>query len=301
MDWNHLKVFFAVTEIGSFSGTARALGMSQSAISRQILNLEEDMGAILFRRTPSGLELTEPGEELRAAVDDMSSRAALATQWINEFRETPEGPLKITTSVAFGSAWLSARISRFLKAYPDISVSLLLIDNVELDLKKAEANVAIRFRLPEQQDLIQRKLMDVRYHIFASKEYLDEYGTPKTAADLDDHKILVYGEDFPAPIDNINWLLTVGREEKGPRVPILTVNSIQAIVRAVMRGVGIAALPYYLSEEYPELVEILGDLNGPNFSVYFVYPEEMRNAKRINVLRDFLLAEVDEDRKNRKC
>jgi len=298
MDWNQLRVFSTVAEVGSFTGAGKALGLSQSAVSRQIAALEATLGVMLFRRHASGIEMTEPGIELQEAVTDMSSRLALATGRINEYREMPEGPLRITTSLTFGSAWLSARMNQFLETYPDISVSLLLVDNLELDLSKGQADVAIRFSRPTDLNLVLRKLMSIRYHVFASSDYLKINGTPKTAADLDNFRLIVYGDEVPAPVDNINWLLNAGRPDGEPRTPALRVNSIHGIYRAVLSGLGIAALPYYLSQESAELNEILPDLEGPTIEAYFVYPQELRHSKRIEVLRDFLLGEVGADRKN---
>ena len=297
MDWNQLRVFSTVAEVGSFTGAGKALGLSQSAVSRQIAALEANLGVMLFRRHASGIEMTEPGIELQKAVSDMSSRLALATGRINEYREMPEGPLRITTSLTFGSAWLSARMNQFLETYPDISVSLLLVDNLELDLSKGQADVAIRFSRPTDLNLVLRKLMSIRYHVFASSDYLEINGTPKTAADLDNFRLIVYGDEVPAPVDNINWLLNAGRPDGEPRTPALRVNSIHGIYRAVLSGLGIAALPYYLSQESSELKEILPDLEGPTIEAYFVYPQELRHSKRIEVLRDFLLDEVGADRK----
>lgn len=292
MDWNQLRVFATVADVGSFTGAGKVLNLSQSAVSRQIGALEAALGVMLFRRHASGIMLTEPGAELQAAVQDMSSRLALALGRINEYRERPEGPLRITTSATFGSAWLSARMNHFLAQYPDISVSLLLVDNLELDLSQGQADVATRFDRQTQPNLVQRKLMTIHYHVFAAQEYLDEHGVPKTPADLEGHKLIVYGDDVQAPVNDINWLLAAGRPAGEPREPALRVNSVYGIYRAVRSGLGIAALPYYLSEEAPNLVEILPQTTGPSIDAYLVYPEELRHSKRIDVLRDFLLAEV---------
>lgn len=300
MDWNQLRVFATVAEVGSFTGAGKVLNLSQSAVSRQIGALEGSLGVMLFRRHASGIMLTEPGIELQAAVQDMSSRLALAMGRINEYREQPEGPLRITSSVTFGSGWLSARMNHFLEQYPDISVSLLLVDNLELDLSQGQADVAIRFERQTQPNLVQRKLMTIHYHVFASTAYLEQNGVPKTAADLDRHRLIVYGNDVQAPIRNINWLLREGRPEGDPREPALRVNSVYGIYRAVQSGLGIAALPYYLSEEAPNLVQILPDATGPSIDAFFVYPEELRHSKRIDVLRDFLLDEVKAYKSNLK-
>ena len=292
MDWNQLRVFATVAEVGSFTGAGKVLNLSQSAVSRQIGALEAALGVMLFRRHASGIILTEPGTELQGAVQDMSSRLALALGRINEYREQPEGPLRITSSVTFGSGWLSARMNHFVEQYPDVAVSLLLVDNLELDLSQGQADVAIRFDRQTQPNLVQRKLMTIHYHIFASSEYLAESGTPTTLDDLDSHRLIVYGADVQAPVENINWLLSAGRPKDDPREPALQVNSVYGIYRAVRSGLGIAALPYYLSEEAPNLVELLPQITGPSIDAYFVYPEELRHSKRIDVLREFLLSEV---------
>ena len=299
MDWDRLRVFLAVTEAGSFTGAGRALGLSQSAVSRQMIALEETLGASLFHRHARGLVLTEPGEDFHHVVRDMAEKLALARARINEARERPEGPLRITTTVAFGTAWLTARMNNFLALYPDIAVSLVLVDSEELDLSLGQAEVAIRFARQTQPNLVQRPLMSIRYHVFASKDYLAAHGTPETPAELNGHALIVYGDEVPAPIAEINWLLEAGVEPGAPpgarREPALRVNSVYGIYRAVRSGLGVGALPYYMSNEAPDLVEILPELKGPSFAAYFVYPEELRHSKRIAVVRDFLLQEIAED------
>lgn len=294
MDWNQLRVFNTVAEAGSFTRAGKILNLSQSAVSRQIGSLEATLKVPLFHRHPGGIALTEMGEEFHKVVKTCFDQLAIGLARINEFREKPEGPLRITTTVTFGSAWLSSRMNVFHTRCPDISVSLRLVDNVELDLLKGEADVAIRFQPQTQPRLVQRYLMTMRYHVFASQEYLDRHGTPKTASELDRHEIIVYGEDTAAPITDINWLLRAGMSAEGPRAPALCVNSVYGIYRAVRSGLGIAALPYYLSEEGPNLVEILPELNGPTFDVFYVYPEELRHSKRVAMVRDFLVAEAEE-------
>lgn len=295
MDWDRLRIFYAVAQAGSFTRAGKALGLSQSAVSRQIGALERSLNVSLFHRHARGLVLTEQGEKFHDTVREMAAKLAMAQARINESREQPEGPLKITTSVAFGSAWLTSRMNTFHTLYPDVRVTLLLVDNVELDLSLRQADVAIRFAPQRQANLIQRHLMTIRYHVFATKDYLRTHGTPKTPRDLDRHELIVYGEDVPAPIADMNWLLDAGMPAGQRREPALRVNSVYGIYRAVRSGLGVAALPYYMSSESPELVQILPELSGPSFDAYFVYPEELRHAKRVAVVRDFLLRQVKED------
>jgi DNA-binding transcriptional LysR family regulator len=117
---------------------------------------------------------------------------------------------------------------------------------------------------------------------------------PKTAADLDTHKIIVYGEDPRPPFPGVNWLLEAGTKPGHRRLPALMVNNIYAILRAVENGIGIAAFPDYMAHESTKIVQVLPELEGPTYEAYFVYPEELRNSKRIAVFRDFLVRKVAE-------
>ncbi|MEE8352222.1 MAG: LysR family transcriptional regulator [Rhodospirillales bacterium] len=293
MDWDKLRVFHAVAEAGSFTRAGEVLNLSQSAVSRQIGGLEESLEVVLFHRHARGLKLTEPGEHLFRTAHDVFAKLAMAEARIIDNKDSPQGPLKITTTVAFGSIWLTSRIKEFVELYPDIEVSLVLADN-ELDLSMREADAAIRLAPPSQPDLIQRHLMTMRYHVYAAPEYLKGREMPRKPEDLDYHDLIVYGEDAKPPIENLNWLLDAGAKS-GPRKPVLRVNSIYGIFRAVQSGLGIGALPDYMSRQSRNLVEVLPELRGPSIDVFFVYPEEQRNTKRIGVLRDFLVRKMAGD------
>ncbi len=295
MDWDKLRVFHAVAEAGSFTHAAEILNLSASAVSRQISTLEEGLGTSLFHRHARGLILTEQGELLFETVHDVSAKLAMAAARVGDVRENPQGPLTVTTTVAFGSIWLTPRIKEFLELYPEVEVSLVLADS-ELDLSMRQADVAIRMAPPTQPDLIQRRLMTFNYHVYAAPEYLREHGTPKRPKDLDDHKLIVYGDDARPPISSLNWLLEAGRKKGDPRKAVLKVNSIYGIFRAVQSGLGIGALPDYMSREGGTLVEVLDELRGPSIDAFFVYPEELRHSKRIGVFRDFLVRKIAEIR-----
>ena len=291
MDWDKLRIFHAVTEAGSFTHAGERLNLSQSAVSRQISTLEASLKVSLFHRHARGLKPTEQGELLYRTAHDVFAKLAMAEAKITDSKERPTGPLKITSTVAFGSVWLTSRIKKFVNLYPEIDVSVVLADT-ELDLSMREADAAIRMEPPRQPDLIQKHLFNLRYHVFAAPEYLEERGIPQTPQDLDDHDLIVYGDDARPPVVNLNWLLEAGTKDNVKRRPILQVNSIYGIFRAVQSGLGIGALPDYMSREVSNLVELLPELRGPSIDAYFVYPEELRKSKRIVVLRDFLVNEV---------
>ena len=292
MDWDKLRVFHAVAEAGSFTHAGETLNLSQSAVSRQISALEESLHVPLFHRHARGLILTEQGELLYRTAREVFAKLSMTEAMLSESKEHPKGPLKVTATVAFGATWLTPRIREFLSIYPDVRLTLLLDDN-ELDLSMREADIAIRMVPPRQPDLIQRHLMTVRVHLYAHKSYLEKRPAPQTVEELDQHDLIAYPPDSKAPVPNINWLLTVG-DPPAERSPILRVNSLNAIYRAVDSGLGIASVPDYMAENSPDLVRVLPDLAGPRIDAYFVYAEELRHSKRIAVFRDFLVKKVAE-------
>ena len=292
MDWDKLRVFHAVAEAGSFTHAGDTLNLSQSAVSRQISALEEALQVPLFHRHARGLILTEQGEALNRTVREVFAKLAMTEALLTESKEKPAGRLKVTTTVGFGSSWLAPRLQGFLESYPDITMSLLLDDN-DLDLAMREADVAIRMHPPKQPDLVQRHLLAIHWVVCASPEYLKKHGVPQRPEDLDAHKLILFG-DYHPPVQDINWLADAGRRPNNPRRALLEVNSTQAMVLAIRSGLGIGALPDYLIAENQDLVVLLPELKAPKVDVYFVYPEELRNSKRVAVFRDFLLTRLAE-------
>jgi DNA-binding transcriptional LysR family regulator len=155
-----------------------------------------------------------------------------------------------------------------------------------------EADVAIRLRQPTQPDLIQRKLFSVRFHAYASPEYLKRFGSPRNIEDLDQHRVLLLGGMIPAYLQPTRWLVEAGRDTKGSRVPHLTINNVLGILRACQRGLGIAMLPDYLVEENGGLVQLFAEADPITIDAYFVYPEELKSVARVQAFRDFLVSKA---------
>ncbi|MBY0335101.1 MAG: LysR family transcriptional regulator [Acetobacteraceae bacterium] len=290
LDWDKLRVFHAVAEAGSFTHAGESLALSQSAVSRQIQALEEALSVPLFHRHARGLILTEAGETLNRTVREVFAKLAMTEALLTEGREKPAGRLKITTTTGFGSAWLAPRLTRFLTQYPDINVSVLL-DDADLDLAMREADVAIRMHPPKQPDLIQRHVASFGWKVVASPDYLKREGTPQRPEDLDEHRILVWG-DYRPPVEDVNWLAELGKRPGQQRRAMVEMNSLTGMLRAVRSGLGIAAIPDYLGAELDGLTPLLPDIKTPRINAYFVYPEEMRHSKRVSVFRDFLVQEL---------
>jgi DNA-binding transcriptional LysR family regulator len=290
MDWDKLKVFHAAAEAGSFTHAGERLGLSQSAVSRQVSSLESELSVSLFHRHARGLILTEQGELLYRTAHDVFMKLEAARTKLTDSRERPNGELKVSTTPGIGVHWLTPRLGEFLDLYPDIQVTLITSDE-ELDLAMREADVAIRLRQPTQPDLIQRKLFSVHFHAYASPDYLKRFGTPKTYEDLDSHRIILLGGSVvPSYLQNRRWLLEISRNGKGERVPSFTINNVLGLVRACQRGLGIATLPDYLVEENGGVVQLFGELDELALDAFFVYPEELKSVARVQVFRDFLVA-----------
>lgn len=296
LDWDKLRIFHAVAEAGSFTRAGATLGLSQSSVSRQIAALEERLGAPLFHRHARGLQLTESGETLYQTVQQVVVKLAQAETLVTESMERPRGPLRITTTVAFGSMWLTERLKDFVEMYPEIEVSLIVRED-ELNLSMRQADVALRLAPPQQPDLIQRALFTLRHGAYASADYLERYGMPHTLDDLDGHRLIAYDETFHMPFTDVNWLLHTGRDGNAPRRPVLRVNNIYGIYRAAAAGMGIASLPDYMIGLTGGLIPVLPHLEGPRHDIFFVYPEELRHSRRVAVFRDFLLRRIAEDRR----
>ena len=289
VDWDKLRIFHAAADAGSFTHAGEALGLSQSAVSRQVSALEADLEVPLFHRHARGLILTEQGEMLMRTVKDVVQKLESAKSRLTDSREKPNGELKVTTTLGIGTNWLTPRLGQFLELYPDIRLRVILTDD-ELDLGMREADVALRVRAPVQADLIQRKLFTMHFHAVASADYLKRHGQPQTLDDLDQHRLLTYTSSQPGFLQSVNFLTEGSRDAKKARHSAMDVNNFTALLRAVESSAGIAVLPDYLVEGAAGIVQILPELEMPELECYFVYPEEMKNVARVQVFRDFLVA-----------
>lgn len=291
MDWDKLKTFHFAAEAGSLTAAAEKLGVSQSAVSRQIAALEAQVGVPLFGRHARGLILTAQGEALKALTDEMASASAKADSAIADARDRVMGELRVTAPVAFGTWWLAPRMKAFSDLYPELH-TYISFDDREYDLLKLEAECALRLWPASQADLIQRKLFDVHVHLYASTSYLEEHGAPSSPADLDNHRIVAYKNPEAVQLARLDWAIHLGREEIQARPAALELNNILAVNRAVDSGFGIGALPDYITRGRDNMVRILPEHEGPKFEAFFVYPGDLKRSRRIVAFRQFLIDEA---------
>ena len=293
MDWDKLKIFHAVAEAGNFTKATFTLNLSQSAISRQIQSLELELKTQLFERHARGLSLTENGEYLYKTAHEVISKLRDVESTLIDKKNRPSGKLTVTTVVSFGTTWLTPRIKEFMKLYPEIEIELIF-DDKELDLSTRQADIGIWMRLPKQLNYIQKKLIDINYHIYGSRQYLEQYGYPKNLSDLNKHKFISYGRGAPSPVFNPDWALKLGMKDNKKRKSCMKVNSVYGLLLAVQSGVGLAALPDYLTVKQPGIVKVLPSVEGPITEAHFVYPESLKNVARVQAFRNFLYSKISE-------
>ena len=293
MDWDKLKIFHAVAEAGSFTSATVILNLSQSAISRQIQSLEEDLIVKLFERHARGLTLTENGEYVYKTAHEVISKLKEVETTLSDKKDKPSGKIVVTTVMSFGTTWLTPRIQEFMDLNPEIEVELVF-DNKELDLSTRQADIGIFMRRPKQLNYIQKKLIDLNYHIYGSPKYLEKHGYPKTVNDLNKHKFISFGKGAPSPVYNPDWALKLGMKDNKKRKTCMRVNSVYGLLLAVQSGVGLAALPDYITVKQPNIVKVLPNVEGPITEAHFVYPASLKNVARITSFRNFLFSKIQE-------
>ena len=293
MDWDKLKIFHAVAEAGSFTSATVNLNLSQSAISRQIQSLEEDLKVKLFERHARGLTLTENGEYVFKTAHEVITKLREVETSLGDKKNKPSGKLTVTTFVSFGTTWLTPRIQEFMQLNPEIEVELIF-DDKELDLSTRQADIGIWARRPKQLNYIQKKLIDINYHIYGSPKYLEKYGYPKKISDLNQHKFISFGKGAPSPVFNPDWALKLGMKDNKKRKTVMKVNSVYGLLLAVQSCVGLAALPDYLTVKQPNIVKVLPSIEGPITEAHFVYPQSLKNVARVQAFRNFLYSKISE-------
>lgn len=296
MDWDKLRIFHAVADAGSLTHAGETLHLSQSAVSRQIRALEESLNSTLFHRHARGLILTEQGELLFDATSAMTRRLDTAEARIRDSEEEVFGELRVTTTTGFGSLWLAPRLPKLYEKFPDLKIDLMLEERV-LDLPMREADVAIRMKEPSQADLVRRKIMAVKMRLYATPEYVEQNGMPETLEAMKTHRLIsqsVNSAQVGAASQLVAELLT-------HEIPLLlTVNNYFGVLQAVLADLGVGVLPDYVTQDFPNLLRILPDVESNEVPVFLAYPEELRQSRRIAAFRDFVTEEIIAYRKKRK-
>ena len=290
MDWDKLKVFHAAAEAGSFTHAGEQLGLSQSAVSRQVCALEHELGVSLFHRHARGLILTEQGELLYRTAHEVFMKLEAARTKLTDSRERPNGELKVSTTPGIGIHWLTAaarRVHRPLSRHPHQA------DHHRRGTRPRDARGRRRHPPapadaagPDPAQAVLGALP--RLCLAGISQALRHAAQPRRSRQAPHHHARRHRCRRISPT-GAGWPRSAARA-KAPREPLLTINNVLGVLRACQRGLGIAMLPDYLVEDNGGLVLLFGEEETLALDAYFVYPEELKSVARIQVFRDFLVA-----------
>jgi len=281
-----MLLFAEVIEAGGMSEAARRLGLSKSAVSRQLAELERRLGAQLLRRTTRRMSLTEVGELFYARCQRVAEEAEEAERSVGDMQAEPRGEIRLAAPMSFGHLHVAPRLPAFLERHPKVRVHVDLTDRV-IDLVREKFDLAIRVSgsLPEST-LVQRKLCSLRLVLCASPDYLRRHGTPRTPEDLREHNCLGY-QSPPA-----RWTFARGR-------PVatsgnLSIDNGDGLRRVALLGLGIVQLPTFLvgpDLQAGRLVPLLARQADRVGAAWALYPASRHPAPKVRALIDHLAAE----------
>jgi DNA-binding transcriptional LysR family regulator len=284
-DWNRARAFLVTAEEGSFSAAGRALGIAQPTIGRQVAALEEELGVTLFERVGSALVLTAAGLDLVEHVRQMGNAANRVSLTAAGQSLSIEGTVCITASELIAAHILPPVIGRLRLAYPGIELEILASNTVR-DLRRREADIAIRNFTPAQPDLVAKKIAERHARLYASPVYLERIGNPTTPAGLVDAEF--FGFDRSDLM--IRGLRSLGLELAARNFPIVSENHLVQWELA-KHGVGICIVMDQVGDAEPRVRRVLPDFPPMPVPVWLATHRELHTSRRIRVVFD-LLAEA---------
>lgn len=285
-DWNRARAFLVTAEEGSFSAAARALGMTQPTLGRQVTALEEELNIALFERVGTGLMLTPSGLELVEHVRAMGEAANRVSLTASGQSQNIEGNISISVSEVLAVFWLPSIIAKLRQQEPKITVELI-VTNQTSDLTRREADIAIRNFRPTQPELIAKKIKDVSARLYATPQYLKSINHPKLPSDLDSANFISFGDTSMI----INGFNTIGLNLTKKNFPILTGNYI-AHWELVKQSLGIGIMPEDIGDAEPLVQRALPSLEPINFPIWLTTHRELNTSRRVRVVFDLLASEL---------
>ena len=289
MNLDKLRIFYYAAMAKSFTNCG--LNLSPSAVSRHVSDLEYWLKVKLFVRHPKGMELTPQGERLLDTCHIVFKELEGIRQIIASEDSKAEGKLNITTPSGWVATIVVKLIKDFLEDNPDVRLSIKSTDRVP-NFARSEADIAMMTFVPEDQNLIGEKMLTFHLGLYASPEYLKQFGVPHSVEELKDHRLVSYG-DYDNAISNINWHLGLGMPEGKQREPYLSINSLYYAAEA---GYGIVTLAKEnVLLQGKKLIQVLPEIEGPSVDAYCVYPKRLEKSKRVQTFIHYLKQQVEQD------
>lgn len=289
MNWDDVRIFLAVARAGQILGAARRLELNHATVSRRIAALERALGAKLFRRLTTGSELTEEGERFlnvaeRIEADMIAARAEIAGE-----SDEIAGVVRIGAPDGFGVAFLAPRLGALTERHPGLSIQLVPVPR-SFSLSRREADIAITVERPTEGRLVAGKLVDYTLSLYASRDYAERYGLPRSIADLKHHRLIGYVPDLL-----ISLSLDYGPEIVPDWQASFAVSSALGQVEAVRSGAGIGILHTFIARAHEDLVPVA--VAPPIRRGYWlVYHETVRPLRRVQAVSAFIAAAVEAER-----
>jgi DNA-binding transcriptional LysR family regulator len=246
LDADSLAFLHAIASESSLSAVSKRLGVTRSALSHRLREIEKRIGASLFHRTTRRLVLTKAGEVLFTHAERITAEVQEANTALQESLGSISGHLRVTAPPVLGRVWLGPMVDRFLEKYPDITIEVQLTDR-RVDLIAERFDLAVRVAKSLPQDAIAYPLRKIRWLLCASKRYLDQHGTPQRLEELRAHRYLCYARAEP---DRRLRARIGGRHQEVSLKPFLTSNDAELLLRTVRSGRGMCVLPDFLVEEH---------------------------------------------------
>lgn len=289
-DWNQVRAFLVTAEEGSLSAAARALGVAQPTLGRQVAALETQLRVALFRRSGRGLELTATGTALLGHVRAMGEAAGALSLAAAGHTERVEGLVRVSASEAMAAFVLPPLMRNLRQLHPGIEIEIVVSASIS-GLKRDEADIALRFyyQPPMEADLIGRKLRAIQGHLYASNDYMARFGKKRTPEMLAD-------ADFVGPRNNAAFIALL-HERKLPVTPAnFTTSVTNSIVtwQLVKQGLGIGVLTENLAGREPGLQRVLPDFPPIAGELWLLAHHELKTSRRIRTVYDFLFHEMAE-------
>jgi DNA-binding transcriptional LysR family regulator len=288
-DFEGLAIFAKVVETRSFAAAARDLGLSKATVSKAVSRLEGKLGTRLFNRTSRRLALTDAGRLLSARAAHVLAEAEAAENDTLSRSVTPRGLVRLAVPMSFGVKWVAPIIPEFLKTYPEVQIDLHLSDQM-IDVIGEGFDAALRIAALPDSSLIARRLCNVERYLIAAPSYLKAHGRPKHPMGLSEHACLGYAYQLTPD----SWRFTHKSGETAivhPAIGPLRVNNGDAMVPALVEGLGIGVLPDFIIREQMadgRLERVLPEWSMPVSALHWVTPPGGPKPARVEVLAEYL-------------
>jgi DNA-binding transcriptional LysR family regulator len=285
-----MNAFAKVVALGSYAEAGRALGLTRSAVSKAVMELEQILGARLLDRTTRRVRPTEAGLSYYERCLDILARIEETELQVSRLHDEPRGLLRVNAPMSFGMLHLGEALAAFMAAYPDLNVEMTLSDRF-IDPVEEGVDVTIRIAALADSSLIARKLAAARRVLVASPAYLAAHGTPKTPGDLTSHRWLGYGAT--TALQRWSYERANGSTRAVPLRPVLSSNNGHILRMAALAGQGITELPTFLvgcDIAAGSLTLVLPEHPRGELGVYALYTPSRYLAAKTRVFIDFLAA-----------